>query len=77
MNKVNLAIDEDILEAVNEADRIYIIACGTSYHAGLVGKQFIEKMAEIPVEVHISSEFGLQYAITFGKTVIHLHFTKW
>lgn len=54
----HLSIDEDILAAMNEADRIYIIAAGTSYHAGLVGKQFIEKMAQIPVEVHISSEFG-------------------
>ncbi|MFD9628523.1 glutamine--fructose-6-phosphate transaminase (isomerizing) [Peribacillus muralis] len=52
-----LAIDYSITEAVSEADRIYIIACGTSYHAGLIGKQFIEKMAEIPVEVHVASEF--------------------
>ena len=40
-----LHIDADILEAIDEADRIYIIACGTSYHAGLVGKQFIETWA--------------------------------
>jgi glutamine---fructose-6-phosphate transaminase (isomerizing) len=52
-----LTIDDEIIEAMNGADRIYIIAAGTSYHAGLVGKQFIEKMAKIPVEVHISSEF--------------------
>ncbi|ASS94440.1 glutamine--fructose-6-phosphate transaminase (isomerizing) [Peribacillus simplex] len=52
-----LAIDYSITEAVSEADRIYIIACGTSYHAGLIGKQFIEKMTEIPVEVHVASEF--------------------
>jgi glutamine---fructose-6-phosphate transaminase (isomerizing) len=53
-----LTIDSEIISAMNESDRIYIIAAGTSYHAGLVGKQFIEKMAKIPVEVHISSEFG-------------------
>jgi glutamine---fructose-6-phosphate transaminase (isomerizing) len=53
----NLVIDQPILDAMNASDRIYIIAAGTSYHAGLVGKQFIEKMAKIPVEVHISSEF--------------------
>jgi glutamine---fructose-6-phosphate transaminase (isomerizing) len=52
-----LTIDQEIIDAMNDADRIYIIAAGTSYHAGLVGKQFIEKMAKIPVEVHISSEF--------------------
>lgn len=53
-----LTIDQDIIQAMNAADRVYIIAAGTSYHAGLVGKQLIEKMAKIPVEVHISSEFG-------------------
>jgi glucosamine--fructose-6-phosphate aminotransferase (isomerizing) len=52
-----LTIAEDIIAAVNESDRIYIVAAGTSYHAGLVGKQFIENIAKIPVEVHIASEF--------------------
>jgi glucosamine--fructose-6-phosphate aminotransferase (isomerizing) len=53
----DLIIDPNIRDSMKEADRIYIIACGTSYHAGLVGKQLIEKIAEIPVEVHIASEF--------------------
>lgn len=52
-----LTIDSDIISAVNESDRIYIVAAGTSYHAGLVGKQFIENIANVPVEVHIASEF--------------------
>ena len=52
-----LTIDYNIAEAVSEADRVYIVAAGTSYHAGLIGKQFIEKLAKIPVEVHIASEF--------------------
>ncbi|MFS0780012.1 glutamine--fructose-6-phosphate transaminase (isomerizing) [Neobacillus sp. 3P2-tot-E-2] len=52
-----LTIDADIISAVNESDRIYIVAAGTSYHAGLVGKQFIENIATVPVEVHIASEF--------------------
>jgi glutamine---fructose-6-phosphate transaminase (isomerizing) len=52
-----LTIDSEIISAVNESDRIYIVAAGTSYHAGLVGKQFIENIANIPVEVHIASEF--------------------
>ena len=56
--KHELTIDEEVVQAVKEADRIYIIAAGTSYHAGLVGKQYIERLAAIPVEVHISSEFG-------------------
>ncbi|MBL4955129.1 glutamine--fructose-6-phosphate transaminase (isomerizing) [Neobacillus sp. YIM B02564] len=62
-----LTIDREIIDAVNEADRIYIIAAGTSYHAGLVGKQFMEKMAKIPVEVHISSEFGYNLPLLSKK----------
>ncbi|MEH7108293.1 glutamine--fructose-6-phosphate transaminase (isomerizing) [Bacillus sp. JJ1764] len=62
-----LAIDRDIIHAVNESDRIYIIAAGTSYHAGLVGKQFIEKLAKVPVEVHISSEFGYNMPLLSEK----------
>ncbi|MBQ0137979.1 MAG: glutamine--fructose-6-phosphate transaminase (isomerizing) [Kurthia sp.] len=54
----NVTISEDIATAIKEADRLYIIAAGTSYHAGLIGKQYFEKIAKIPVEVHISSEFG-------------------
>ncbi|MBK5485839.1 glutamine--fructose-6-phosphate transaminase (isomerizing) [Peribacillus butanolivorans] len=62
-----LAIDYSIAEAVTEADRIYIVACGTSYHAGLIGKQFIEKMTEIPVEVHVASEFTYNMPILSKK----------
>ncbi|EMG27785.1 glucosamine--fructose-6-phosphate aminotransferase [Listeria fleischmannii 1991] len=53
-----LTVEQPILDAILEADRVHIIACGTSYHAGLVGKNLIEKLAHIPVEVHVSSEFG-------------------
>jgi glutamine---fructose-6-phosphate transaminase (isomerizing) len=53
----DLKLDDDIRAAMKGADRIYIIACGTSYHAGLVGKQLIENIANIPVESHIASEF--------------------
>ncbi|MBO1199138.1 glutamine--fructose-6-phosphate transaminase (isomerizing) [Staphylococcus simiae] len=53
----NLKIDKDIIKDVAEADRIYIIAAGTSYHAGLVGKEFLEKWAGVPTEVHVASEF--------------------
>ncbi|GEL06610.1 glutamine--fructose-6-phosphate transaminase (isomerizing) [Salisediminibacterium halotolerans] len=52
-----IKLDEDIRQAVMDADRIYIVAAGTSYHAGLVGKQMIENIAEIPVETHVASEF--------------------
>ena len=62
-----LTIAEDILAAMNEADRIYIVACGTSYHAGLVGKQYIENMAKIPVEVHVASEFNYNMPLLSEK----------
>ncbi|MFJ5763590.1 glutamine--fructose-6-phosphate transaminase (isomerizing) [Neobacillus sp. NPDC093182] len=62
-----LTIDPEIINAMNNSDRVYIIAAGTSYHAGLVGKQFIEKMAKIPVEVHISSEFGYNMPLLSEK----------
>ncbi|MDQ0247808.1 glucosamine--fructose-6-phosphate aminotransferase (isomerizing) [Bacillus fengqiuensis] len=65
--KNELTIDADILAAMNAADRIYIIACGTSYHAGLVGKQFIEKWAAIPVEVHVASEFSYNMPLLSEK----------
>ncbi|WP_368645872.1 glutamine--fructose-6-phosphate transaminase (isomerizing) [Alkalibacterium putridalgicola] len=53
-----LTVDQEIVDTMLESDRIYIIAAGTSYHAGLVGKQLIESMTHIPTEVHVSSEFG-------------------
>ncbi|MGD6850348.1 glutamine--fructose-6-phosphate transaminase (isomerizing) [Rossellomorea aquimaris] len=62
-----LHIDEPIVGAMKEADRVYIIACGTSYHAGLVGKQFIEKSAGIPVEVHVASEFSYNMPLLSKK----------
>lgn len=62
-----LQIDADILGAMDEADRIYIVACGTSYHAGLVGKQFIETWAKVPVEVHVASEFSYNMPLLSEK----------
>lgn len=62
-----LTIQPEILEAMKEADRIHIIAAGTSYHAGLIGKEYIEKMAGIPVEVHVSSEFGYNMPLLSEK----------
>ncbi|ADC49823.1 glucosamine--fructose-6-phosphate aminotransferase [Alkalihalophilus pseudofirmus OF4] len=53
----SVRLDDDIRAAMKGSDRIYIIAAGTSYNAGLVGKQLIEKIAQRPVEVHIASEF--------------------
>lgn len=44
-------------EQIEKLNKIYIVACGTAYHAGLIGKYAIEKLARIPVEVDIASEF--------------------
>ncbi|MBM6616191.1 glutamine--fructose-6-phosphate transaminase (isomerizing) [Bacillus suaedaesalsae] len=62
-----LTVDGDVRQAMVDTDRIYIIAAGTSYHAGLVGKQYIEKLAKIPVEVHISSEFSYNMPLLSEK----------
>lgn len=49
--------------------KIYIVACGTAYHAGLVGKAVIEKMAKIPVEVDVASEFRYRDPFVDDKTL--------
>lgn len=51
-------INDELIQKLLAADRIYIIGAGTSYHAGLVAKDLLEKLAEIPTEVHVASEFG-------------------
>ncbi len=62
-----LKLDANVRQAMKVCDRIYIIAAGTSYHAGLVGKEFIEKLAHIPVEVHIASEFSYNMPLLSEK----------
>lgn len=52
-----LEIDEEIINDIRACDKIYIIACGTSYHAGVVGKHLIEHIAKVPTETFIASEF--------------------
>ncbi|WP_214818756.1 glutamine--fructose-6-phosphate transaminase (isomerizing) [Exiguobacterium sp. s131] len=54
----DIELTEGVRELVSEADRVYIVACGTSYNAGLVGKDILERIAGIPTEVHVSSEFS-------------------
>lgn len=53
----NFSIDKEIINDVKNCDKIYIIACGTSYHAGLIGKHFFEKISGKPAEAYIASEF--------------------
>ena len=56
-NRIKLGGLEDVLDRLTAAERIIICACGTSWHAGLVGEYLIEKHARIPVEVEYASEF--------------------
>ena len=56
-------------EYINSFSRVFIIACGTAYHAGLVGKYYIENLARIPVEVDIASEFRYRRPIIDDSTL--------
>ena len=60
----------DYLERIHSANRIYIAACGTSWHAGLMGKYLIEEYTGIPVHVEYASEFRYRNPIVDSKTVI-------
>ncbi len=57
-------------EEVRRWKKIYIVACGTAYHAGLVGKQIMEKLARIPVEVEIASEFRYRDPMLDADTLV-------
>ena len=57
------------LEDLQKFNKIYIVACGTAYHAGMVGKYAIEKMARIPVEVDVASEFRYRDPFVDEKTL--------
>lgn len=62
-----IKMDPAIRNAMLQADRVYIVAAGTSYNAGLVGKQFIENLAKVQVEVHIASEFAYNMPLLSEK----------
>ena len=60
----------DYLPNILEASRIYITACGTSWHAGLIGKHLIEEYARVPVHVEYASEFRYRNAIIDANTIL-------
>ena len=60
----------DHLERLTNAERIIIIACGTSWHAGLIGEYLIEEFARVPVEVEYASEFRYRNPIITAKDVV-------
>ena len=68
----HLEIDELDLtpEELNLVDRVYVIACGTSYHAGLIAKELIEGWARIPTEVEVASEFRYRNPIITPTTLV-------
>jgi len=61
---------DNLFSYIKDTNRIVIIACGTSFHAGLVGKFWIEKFARVPVEVDYASEFRYRDYILDGKTLV-------
>ena len=61
---------EDYINRIKDANRIYITACGTSWHAGLIGKYLIEEYAGIPVHVEYASEFRYRKPIVDSSSVV-------
>tara|TARA_B100000795_G_scaffold270026_1_gene261994 strand:- start:3744 stop:5600 length:1857 start_codon:yes stop_codon:yes gene_type:complete len=69
-NMIKMSSIEDNLDKFLNADRIIIVACGTSWHAGLVAEYLIEDMARIPVEVEYASEFRYRNPIITDKDIV-------
>lgn len=68
--KVQLGGIKDYADKLKNIDRIIIVACGTSWHAGLVGEYLIEEYARIPVEVEYASEFRYRNPIITEKDIV-------
>jgi glucosamine--fructose-6-phosphate aminotransferase (isomerizing) len=68
--KVQLGGIKEFIDKLKNVDRIIIVACGTSWHAGLVGEYLIEEYARIPVEVEYASEFRYRNPIITEKDVV-------
>jgi glucosamine--fructose-6-phosphate aminotransferase (isomerizing) len=67
---IRMAGVDDNLQRFLNAERIIIVACGTSWHAGLVGEYLLEDMARIPVEVEYASEFRYRNPIITPKDIV-------
>lgn len=68
--KVQLGGIKEYSDKLKNIDRIIIVACGTSWHAGLVGEYLIEECARIPVEVEYASEFRYRNPIISEKDIV-------
>lgn len=62
-----MKVDQDIIKGIQEADRIYIIAAGTSYHAGIGAKMMLESLTNTPVELGLASEWGYDMPLLSQK----------
>ncbi|MBR4533462.1 MAG: glutamine--fructose-6-phosphate transaminase (isomerizing) [Bacteroidaceae bacterium] len=69
-DRITLSAVIDYREKLVAARRIIIVACGTSWHAGLIGKQLIESLCRIPVEVEYASEFRYREPVIFPDDVV-------
>lgn len=69
-NKVSLSAVLDYRKDLISAKRIIIVACGTSWHAGLIGKQILENLCRIPVEVEYASEFRYRNPVVGAGDVV-------
>lgn len=67
-----MAIDPAIVKTVQEADRIYILAAGTSYNAGFASKAMIEQLTDTPVELGVASEWGYNMPLLSRKPMFIL-----
>ena len=69
-DRITLSAVIDYREKLVAARRIIIVACGTSWHAGLIGKQLFESLCRIPVEVEYASEFRYREPVIFPDDVV-------
>jgi len=72
VDNVKIKLDDITIteEDISKINKINIVACGTAYHAGIVGKYTIEKLARIPVEVDIASEFRYRDPMVDENTLV-------
>ena len=69
-NNLKLTADEFSNSVTDDISKIYIVACGTAYHAGLIGKAAIEQLAKVPVSVELASEFRYNNPLIDEKTLV-------
>ena len=70
LNNVVLSAVIDYKKELINARRFIIVACGTSWHAALIGKQLIESLCQIPVEVEYASEFRYSNPVIDSRDVV-------